>query len=209
MPRVWTETEIASEAWSAGIANNLVNHKASASYCARRKRSSAFIGVRALLESEVEFEIIWASFPEIAIRASIDVVLGRDRVGQRLSGVMSDLKVARPSLPVIVIGPSTDDEMMLGAIVCGAKGYVFEGAPPGEFAQAILVVSQGSVWASRRVLSTFNDGFVTRPRRMRAIGNEALTDREKQVLKMLVTGLFNKQISGPLGIVERTVKAHC
>ena len=43
---------------------------------------------------------------------------------------------------------------------------------------------------------------------MRARGNEAITDREKQVLKMLVTGLSNKEIGLPLGIVERTVKAH-
>jgi DNA-binding NarL/FixJ family response regulator len=35
-----------------------------------------------------------------------------------------------------------------------------------------------------------------------------LTDREKEVLKMLVKGLSNKEIGAPLGIVERTVKAH-
>ena len=39
-------------------------------------------------------------------------------------------------------------------------------------------------------------------------GNDAISDREKQVLEMLVAGLTNKEIGGPLGIVERTVKAH-
>jgi DNA-binding NarL/FixJ family response regulator len=43
---------------------------------------------------------------------------------------------------------------------------------------------------------------------MRPGSDGALTDREKQVLKMLVTGLSNKEIGAPLGIVERTVKAH-
>jgi len=43
---------------------------------------------------------------------------------------------------------------------------------------------------------------------MRSGADGALTDREKQVLNMLVTGLSNKEIGAPLGIVERTVKAH-
>ena len=43
---------------------------------------------------------------------------------------------------------------------------------------------------------------------MRVGANEAITDREKQVLTMLVTGLSNKEIGAPLGIAERTVKAH-
>ena|ERR1700722_16261359 len=62
---------------------------------------------RALLESELE--IISASFCEIAIQANIDVALIRDRIGQNLSGAMSELRMARPYLPIIVIGPSTED----------------------------------------------------------------------------------------------------
>jgi DNA-binding NarL/FixJ family response regulator len=166
------------------------------------------LGFRVLLESELELEIISTSLPEVAIQSNIDVVLIRDRFGQNLSDTISNLRVVRPSLPIIVIGPSTDDEIMLNAIVCGAKGFVFDGASPREFAQAIRIVSQGAVWASRLVLSMFIERVATQPKRMRARGNEAITDREKQVLKMLVTGLSNKEIGLPLGIVERTVKAH-
>jgi DNA-binding NarL/FixJ family response regulator len=49
---------------------------------------------------------------------------------------------------------------------------------------------------------------ITQPKRMRVGANEAITDREKQVLTMLVRGLSNKEIGAPLGIAERTVKAH-
>ena len=166
------------------------------------------VGFRALLESELDLEIISASLPEIGSQANIDVVLIGDRPGQNLLDTISNLKVMHPNLPIIVIGPSTEDEIMLNAIVCGAKGYVFDGAPPSEFARAIRVVSQSSVWASRRVLSMFIELAITQPKRMRTGANEAITDREKQVLKMLVTGLSNKEIGAPLGIVERTVKAH-
>jgi DNA-binding NarL/FixJ family response regulator len=49
---------------------------------------------------------------------------------------------------------------------------------------------------------------IMQPKRMRPGVNAVITDREKQVLQMLVSGLSNKEIGAPLGIVERTVKAH-
>lgn len=167
-----------------------------------------FVGFRALLESESDIEVISASFPEIAIQQNISLVLLGDRPGQNLVDVMSNLKAMRPNLPVIVIGSSTSDETMLNAVVLGAKGYVFDGAQPQEFAQAIRIVSHGSVWAPRRVLSMFIERTLTQRKRMGSGGNDTLTDREKQVLNMLVAGLSNKEIGAPLGIEERTVKAH-
>jgi DNA-binding NarL/FixJ family response regulator len=166
------------------------------------------VGFRALLESELDLEIVSAPLPEIANQANIDAVLIGDRPGQNLFDTISNLKVMRPDVPIIVIGPSTDDKIMLNAIVCGARGYVFDGASPSELARAIRVVCQGSVWVSRRVLSMFVELAINRPKRMRSGANEAITEREKEVLEMLVTGLSNKEIGAPLGIVERTVKAH-
>jgi DNA-binding NarL/FixJ family response regulator len=166
------------------------------------------VGFRALLESESDLELISASLPEIAIQSNIDVVLIGDRPGQNLFDIVSNLKVVRPSLPIIVIGRSKDDKIMLNAIVSGAKGYVFDGAPPSEFAQAIRTVSQGSIWVPRRVLSMFIELAIAHQNGMLPGANGAITDREKQVLKMLVAGLTNKEIGEPLGIVERTVKAH-
>ncbi len=166
------------------------------------------VGFRALLESESDLELISASLPEIAIQSNIDVVLIGDRPGQNLFDIMSNLKVMRPNFPIIVIGRRTDDKVMLNAIVSGAKGYVFDGAPPSEFAQAIRTVSQGSIWVPRRVLSMFIELAIAQRNGMLPGANGVITDREKQVLKMLVAGFSNKEIGGPLGIVERTVKAH-
>jgi DNA-binding NarL/FixJ family response regulator len=152
--------------------------------------------------------MISASLPEIGVQTQVDVVLIGDRAGQNLFDTISNVKIMHPNLPIIVIGPNRDDETSLNAIVFGAKGYVFDGAPPSEFAQAIRMVSQGSVWAPRRVLSMFVELAITQPKRMRPGANAVITDREKQVLQMLVSGLSNKEIGAPLGIVERTVKAH-
>lgn len=166
------------------------------------------VGLRTLLESESDLELISASLSEIAIHSHIDLVLIGDRVGQNLFDMMSNVKMMRPNLPIVVIGPGTDDQIMLNAIVSGAKGYVFNGAPPSEYAQAIRVVSQGSIWAPRRVLSMFIELAITQPMRICPGVSGVITDREKQVLQMLVSGLSNKEIGAPLGIAERTVKSH-
>jgi DNA-binding NarL/FixJ family response regulator len=163
------------------------------------------IGFRALLEGEAGLEMISTSISEMALRASFDVVVIGDHPGHNLANTIFNLKTLHPNLPILVIGPANDDEM-LNTLVSGAKGYVFDGAPPSEFARAIRVVSGGSVWASRRILSMFVELAVKKG--MLAGENEAITDREKQVLKMLVAGHSNKEIGAPLGIVERTVKAH-
>ena len=70
-------------------------------------------------------------------------MLTGDRPGHDLLNTISKVKMMRPNLPIIVVGAHTNDEIMLNAIVCGAKGYVFDGAPPSEFARAIRVVSHG------------------------------------------------------------------
>jgi len=164
------------------------------------------VGFHALLDSESDLELISASLPEIAIQANIDVVLMGDRPGQNLFDTVSNLKVMRPKLPIIVIGRSTDYKVMLNAIVSGAKGYVFDGASPSEFAQAIRTVNQGSIWAPRRVLSMFIELAIAQRSGMPSGSNGAITDREKQVLKMLVAGLSNKEIGERLFVSQNTVK---
>jgi DNA-binding NarL/FixJ family response regulator len=140
------------------------------------------VGFRALFESESDFELISASLPEIAIQTNVDVVLLGDRPGQNLFDTISSLKLIRPSLPILVIGPTTDDKIILNTIVSGAKGYVFEGASASEFAQATRSVSRGLVWTSRRVLSMFIELATTSRKRTLSGANEAITDREKEDL---------------------------
>jgi DNA-binding NarL/FixJ family response regulator len=77
-----------------------------------------------------------------------------------------------------------------------------------EFVQAIRVVHQGSVWAPRRVLSTFVERVITSPGHIFPAGRVTFTVREKEVLELLVASRSNKEIGSALGIGERTVKAH-
>jgi DNA-binding NarL/FixJ family response regulator len=136
-------------------------------------------------------------------------VLLRDRSGQNLFDVMASLKGTRPHLRIIVIGSGMDDETILKAIAFGAKGYVDAAASLADFVQAIRIVSQGSVWAPRQVLSLFIERVSRSPERIFPAGRVTFTDREKEVLDMLVGGRSNKEIGARLGIEERKSAACC
>jgi DNA-binding NarL/FixJ family response regulator len=113
----------------------------------------------------------------------------------------------RPDARLVVMGPDADDEVILQAITAGAKAYLEASATPQQVEQAIIIVSQGSIWAPRRVLSIFVDR-ATKPSRSTAPSLAQFTARETEVLKLLVAARSNREIARTLGIEERTVKAH-
>jgi DNA-binding NarL/FixJ family response regulator len=167
-----------------------------------------FVGFRVLFDTESDLEILASSIPEVPTLGSVDLLLLGSRSGVNLFDTMAGLKAARPDLKIIVTGSGADDETILKALAAGAKGYVDEAAAPLEFVQAIRMVNQGSVWAPRRVLSTFIERVTTSPGRIFPAGRVTFTEREKEVLELLVAGRSNKEIGSALGIEERTVKAH-
>jgi len=166
------------------------------------------VGFRALFDSQPDFELISASLPDLDTQQNIDLVLLGDRSSQNLFDVLASLKATRPHLRIIVTGSGMDEEAILTAIASGATGYVDAAASPADFVRATRIVSQGSVWAPRRVLSMFIERVSSSAERSFSAGHATFTDREQQVLEMLVGGRSNKEIGAPLGIGERTVKAH-
>jgi DNA-binding NarL/FixJ family response regulator len=128
--------------------------------------------------------------------------------GDRLTlGLVGTIHGLRPDVRLIVMGPDADDEVILQAISSGAKAYLEASATPQQVEQALEIVSQGSIWAPRRVLSIFVDR-ATRPSRSTIPSSAQFTTRETEVLKLLVAARSNREIARTLGIEERTVKAH-
>ena len=167
-----------------------------------------FIGFRALLESEPSLELNAVTVTELATRSNIDLILLGGHGSQNRFDLMAELKALRPDLRIVVTGIGADDETILKVVMAGAKGYIDEAATPTEFAQAIRIVHQGSVWAPRRVLSMFIERVSSSPGKIFPAGHVVFTEREKEVLELLVVGHANKEIGYVLGIGERTVKAH-
>src|SRR6202140_4540568 len=157
-----------------------------------------FIGLKSLFDSERDLELIASTLAELGPRHDIDLALLGSRAGHNLFDVMAGLKAARPDLRIIVTGSGADDETILKALAAGAKGYVDEAASPAEFIQAMRIVHAGSVSAPRRALSTFIERVSASPGRIFPPGRITFTDREKEVLEMLVAGRSNKEIGSAL-----------
>jgi len=121
---------------------------------------------------------------------------------------LDSIRRARPSLALIVIGPAGNDELVMESIIAGARAYLDLSADTTVVRQAIEVVTSGSIWAPRRLLSKLIDRLLKTPDASLTNGAVHLTDREKQVLDLILLARSNREIARQLGIEERTVKAH-
>jgi len=165
------------------------------------------VGLHSILDVEPSFHLIATSIPLIEANRKVDIAM-LCHSGTMFLDTIAKWRVIRPDLKVIVTGAGADDQTILNAIASGAKGYVDEAAPTPEFAEAIYTVHRGSVWIPRRIMSMVIERSVGLLSCDLRIGNFRPTSREKQVLQMLVEGRSNKEIGSPLGMKERTVKAH-
>jgi len=122
--------------------------------------------------------------------------------------ILEAIRRARPALKLIVIGPEGNDELVLDSIVAGARAYLELTAGLDAVRMAIEVVTSGSIWAPRRLLSKLIDRLLKVPDSSLTNANPRLTDRERQVLDLILQARSNREIAHHLGIEERTVKAH-
>jgi DNA-binding NarL/FixJ family response regulator len=114
----------------------------------------------------------------------------------------------RPDIRLIVIGPKGNDELVMNSIVAGARAYLDLTAGPAVVRQAIEVVTEGSIWAPRRLLSRLIDRLLEAGEPSPATANPQLTPREQQVLELILQARSTREIAAELSIEERTVKAY-
>lgn len=121
---------------------------------------------------------------------------------------LETVRLARPDVRLIVIGPEGDDELVFNAIIAGARAYLGFSASPESVRHAIQVVTSGSIWAPRKLLSRLIDRLLNDHLPIRTTPHPQLTPREEQVLKLILLAHSTREIAGQLGIEQRTVKAY-
>jgi DNA-binding NarL/FixJ family response regulator len=143
-----------------------------------------------------------------------DVVLMDVRM-PRSSGIEAcrAIKDVVPSVKIIILTMSDEEEDLFEAIRAGASGYLLKDIPLDEVAEAVRAVHGGQSLISPSMAGKLLTEFATlakrdadeRPQQLPA---PKLTDREMQVLKLVARGMNNRDIAKALFISDNTVKNH-
>ena len=127
---------------------------------------------------------------------------------------MNGLEVARQlgSLPRSLILTSLDEEeYVFQAIESGVAGYLLKDSSEEELVKAIHAVGAGNRYFSGSISNVLVNGYLDnyhRLEKLRKFKDYSLTKRETQILRLVITGMKNKDIAGKLKKSIRTIETH-
>jgi len=168
-------------------------------------------GLRAMLTANCAAEVVAeAATGEEAIREATlhrpDVVI-MDLAMPGLNGIEATRQIVRavPAVGVLVLTMHEDDDALFAAIRAGAHGYLLKGAKPEELLHAVQAVSLGEAIFGPSIAVRLLGYFTGR----KPVLNEPfpeLTNREREILKLIVKGYNNAAIAERLNIAPKTVR---
>jgi DNA-binding NarL/FixJ family response regulator len=176
-------------------------------------------GFRMILEAEPDIRVVGEagdgrSAVAEARRMRPDIVLMDIRMPV-MDGVEATRLLAGPGAPepvirVLVLTTFDLDEYIVEALRNGASGFLLKDAPAEQLVEAIRIVADGGALlapsVTRRLLDAFAHRLPRADRGQPAVGD--LTEREREVLRLLAAGKSNAEIADALVVSETTVKTH-
>jgi DNA-binding NarL/FixJ family response regulator len=169
-------------------------------------------GMRALIASlpEMEFAGEATTGDEVVtLAASLqpDVIL-MDLKMPGMGGIEATRRIldASPHIRILVVTMFEDDESVFAALRAGARGYILKGSNPNEIVRAIGAVGNGEAIFSPAIARRLLDFFASP--HPAALPLPELSDREREILTLIVQGHTNQAIAAHLVLSLKTVRNH-
>ncbi|RZU43143.1 response regulator transcription factor [Edaphobacter modestus] len=164
------------------------------------------LGLQTIVAEGGASEVVSVAGPGALDASGVSLVMIDAACTDHLFELLETFRRSRPHLRLVVVGLEESHEHIQKVIGAGAKGYLTHTARENEIRLAIEIVRDGSVWAPRKVLARLLEASAVERRNVAP--EPKFTDRETQVLQLLVAGRPNREIAEALGIDAATVKAH-
>ncbi|HET6833611.1 MAG TPA: response regulator transcription factor [Acidimicrobiales bacterium] len=173
-------------------------------------------GLRLILSAEDDLEVVGEAQDgragvDAARTLTPDVVLMDVRMPV-MDGIEATRRLAADGdHRVLALTTFEDDDVLWGIIEAGAAGFVLKDVPAADLVGAIRVTARGGSWLDPRVADRVLTVLRQRPGAVASAADhpiDPLTEREREVLRLVASGANNAEIAESLYVSERTVKGH-
>ncbi|MCE7793489.1 response regulator transcription factor [Salipaludibacillus sp. CUR1] len=169
------------------------------------------IGVSSYLSAQPDIDVIaeaddGTNAVELALKLKPDIIL-MDLVMKKMDGIEATRRIINqwPEAKIIIVTSFLDDEKVYPALEAGATSYMLKTSKASEIAKAIRATYEGQSILEPEVTGKLMNKM--RGGKRQAL-HDQLTDREKEVLRLMTEGKSNQEIADDLYIALKTVKVH-
>jgi len=174
-------------------------------------------GFRMMIDAQPDMEVVGEANDgveavELARRLLPQVVLMDVRMPNMdgLEATRWIISQAVQPLRVVILTTYGLDEYVFDALAAGASGFLLKDVPPEDLVRAVRVTANGDALLAPSVTRQLVEAFAKRPVVSRESSRmlATLTDREREVLRLIARGRSNAEIAGALFLGESTIKTH-
>lgn len=175
-------------------------------------------GIKSLLENEANIEVVGEATDGLEALKILDSckpdLLILDIRMPNMTGieVVEKLRSQNNLVKIVMLSMHESEEYVLKSIKAGADGYLLKGSSKEEFLKALQTIANGGKYFSGDISSILigqlnNTTSVQEPKQM-PDEEQLITKREREILKLLLSGKGNKEIAEALDISKRTAEVH-
>jgi DNA-binding NarL/FixJ family response regulator len=170
-------------------------------------------GLQQLFQSEPDIQVVARCVSGAeglsAIRRLNPEIVVLDLNMPRMSGleVLRAMRQSQVPARVVLLAATLDEQDVLEATRLGVRGMVLKELAPKMLVQCVRRIHAGGQWVEKEALSRAFETLLRRETGTREVAT-LLTERELELVKLVGTGLRNRDIGQRLGITEGTVKIH-